>query len=130
MFSSATYRNTLKAAEESDTTIYTIKVDEAGITPEYIRKMRSYKDKVKRAEDYMNGLALRTGGRAFKVAQIENLDATFAEVAGELVRQYVLGYSPAKPGNAGERRRIKVQVNTPDVIVRARKEVVYKPAVK
>lgn len=127
MYSSATYRSTLKDAEESDATIFTIKVDSPQLPPAFIRDMKSYQEKLKRAEDYMNSLASKTGGRAFKVAQIENLDATFAEVAAELVKQYVLGYSPSKPGAAGEKRRIKVQVNVPDAVVRARKEVVYKP---
>lgn len=126
MYSSATYRSTLKDAEESDATIFTIKVDSPQLPPAFIRDMKSYQEKLKRAEDYMNSLASKTGGRAFKVAQIENLDATFAEVAAELVKQYVLGYSPSKPGTAGERRKIKVKVNISDAVVRARKEVVYK----
>lgn len=126
MFSSATYRSTLKDAEESDATIYTIKVDSPSLPPGFIRNMKAYKEAIARAENYMSELASKTGGRAFKVAQIENLDATFGEVAGELVRQYVLGYSPSKPGKNGERRKITVQVTTRDAVVRARKEVVYK----
>jgi VWFA-related protein len=126
MFSSATYRSTIKDAEESEATIYTIKTADAVVPPAFIRDMTSYRDKLRRAETYMNDLAEKTGGRAFRVDQIQNLDATFADVAGELVRQYVLGYSPTKLGKNGERRKIKVQVTTPGAIVRARKEVVYK----
>ena len=76
----------------------------------------------------MIDLATRTGGRAFQVEQIENLDAAFAEIAAEVVRQYSLGYTPAKPPAKNERRQIKVKVNQPDVVLRARKEVVFKMA--
>lgn len=56
-------------------------------------------------------------------------DADFggrAKVAGELVRQYKLGYYPNHTGASGERRNLKVEVSVPNAVVRARREVVYK----
>ena len=89
----------------------------------------SKKDKAKLIEKvnaYMIGLADRTGGRNFQVDQINDLESAFSSVAGELGEQYLIGYSPTKEGKDGERRRITVKVNIPNVAVRSRNEVIYK----
>lgn len=121
-------KGTLKDAEESGATIYTVKFNSQSllIVPDRIKQSKTYQDSIAKAKKYMSDLATRTGGRTFDVEKIEDLDGTFAEVASELVRQYTLGYAPAKPGTNGERRKITVKVTTPDAVVRARKEVVYK----
>lgn len=90
---------------------------------------RASKDLAKLMEKvnaYMQGLAQKTGGRSYAVNAIEDLEETFRLVAGEIGQQYTLGYYPAKPGKDGERRKISVKVNVPNVAVRSRNEVVYK----
>jgi hypothetical protein len=42
-----------------------------------------------------------------------------------LRRQYSLGYYPARQPRSGERRRIKVRVGRPDVVVQARDSYVF-----
>jgi len=121
-------KNNLRDAVEGDATIYTIKFNTPTSPPSSIAKAKWYLDEVARRRQFMIDLATRTGGRAFQVEQIENLDAAFAEIAAEVVRQYSLGYTPAKPPAKNERRQIKVKVNQPDVVLRARKEVVFKMA--
>lgn len=124
-FSGKSVRSVLRTAEENDATIFTIRSSSPQKVPDNIRRSSVYQRLANDATDFMNGLPSKTGGRAFQIDQIENLDATFAEVARELVKQYTLGYSPAQTGTDGERRKITVKVNVPDAVVRARKEVVY-----
>ena len=127
-YSNPSIKSTLKDAEESGATIYTVKFNSQSllIIPDQIKQSKPFQDRVAKAKKYMSDLATRTGGRTFDVEKIDDLDATFAEVAAELVRQYTLGYAPSKAGQNGERRKITVKVTTPDAVVRARKEVVYK----
>lgn len=80
-----------------------------------------------RAEDYALGrqylsdLATLTGGRVFRPeATPGGLTAAFEGIAEELRRQYNIGYYPEEEGKPGERRQIKVRVNRPNLIVRAR----------
>lgn len=85
---------------------------------------------IEKVDAYMNGLADRTGGRSFKVDHVADLASAFRAVAGELGEQYIIGYAPAIEGKDGERRRITVKVNVPNVAVRSRNEVIYKKAKK
>ena len=67
-------------------------------------------------------LAALTGGRSFATRDPAHLDRIAHQIATELHHQYLLGYAPSNPIGPGsnEWRRITVQVDRPDVIVRAR----------
>jgi len=68
-------------------------------------------------------LAVVSGGRSFLIRDARALDETFATIARELRYQYLLGYTPARPGHSGARewRSIRVRVKgRTDVRVRAR----------
>jgi VWFA-related protein len=78
-----------------------------------------------RADAYLNELALRTGGRLYRGNSVINISQSFAWVAEELRRQYSLGYYPKAAGKNGERRRIKVEVTRPELLVQARDSYVY-----
>lgn len=80
-----------------------------------------------RARMYLNELALRTGGRLYNGNSMLGVSQAFAHVADELRRQYSLGYYPRLNGQAGQRRRIKVRVNQPNLVVQARESYVYTP---
>lgn len=70
---------------------------------------------------YLEDLAGATGGRVFRPeATPGGLTRAFEGIAEELRRQYNIGYYPQKEGKAGERRQIKVRVNRPNLVVRAR----------
>ncbi|MBP7475085.1 MAG: hypothetical protein KA810_07475, partial [Pyrinomonadaceae bacterium] len=58
--------------------------------------------------------------------EVSDLEATFQQVSAELGQQYLIGYSPITPAKDGERRKITVNVNIPNVAVRSRNEVVFK----
>jgi VWFA-related protein len=80
-----------------------------------------------RARMYLNELALRTGGRLYNGNSMLGISQAFSYVAEELRRQYSLGYYPKEGGQAGQRRQIKVRVNQPNLVVRARDSYVYTP---
>lgn len=69
---------------------------------------------------YLESLAVNSGGRKFEADSIYNLDASFAGIAEELRRQYSLGYYPEKVGTVGERKQIRVRVDRPNLVVRAK----------
>ncbi|HEY6186794.1 MAG TPA: VWA domain-containing protein [Pyrinomonadaceae bacterium] len=72
------------------------------------------------ANAYLRALAEKTGARGYRADSIGNLSQSFGLIAEELRRQYSLGYYPKMSAQAGQRRQIRVRVNRPGLIVRAR----------
>jgi Ca-activated chloride channel family protein len=72
-------------------------------------------------QKYLLQLADKTGGRSFMAANANTIGRSFAEVAEELRRQYVLGYHPNELAHKELERKIRVKVRRPRVAVRARK---------
>ena len=103
----ATMKSTLHDAEESEVVIYTLQY---GDPP---------------AQQYLQQLAEKTGGRYFMAADANTIRRSFAEVAEELRRQYVLGYHPNEFAQRGQERKIRVKVDRQRVAVRARKSYTY-----
>ena len=82
---------------------------------------------IKTVNAYMIGLADRTGGRNFEVEQIADLESAFRGRRWRIGRTvYYRDIHPTVDGKDGERRRITVKVNVPNVAVRSRNEVIYK----
>lgn len=74
-----------------------------------------------RGRTYLTELANITGGKMFRAESTPGgLTAVFESIAEELRRQYVLGYYPENAGSAGDRKAIRVRVDRPKLIVRAR----------
>ncbi|HTK27396.1 MAG TPA: VWA domain-containing protein, partial [Pyrinomonadaceae bacterium] len=84
--------------------------DEQGTSPE----------DYKRAEEYLDILANRTGGRVYLASSLVNLADAYSKIASELREYYSLGYYPKTEGSVGKRRRITVKVDRPGTVVRAR----------
>jgi Ca-activated chloride channel homolog len=61
-----------------------------------------------------------TGGGYFELSRAEDLASTFARVAEELHRQYLIGFEPAKLDD--KMHKIEVRVKKPGMKVRTRKE--------
>jgi Ca-activated chloride channel family protein len=78
----------------------------------------------RRGDEYLHEIALESGGRFFRGDSIVGLSSAFAQVADELRRQYSIGYYPPA-GQSGQRRNIKVRVNQPDLVVKARESYIY-----
>ena len=82
-----------------------------------------------RGERYLRALADLTGGRVYEARKdLSYLRDAFSHIAEELRRQYSLGYYPKQTARTGERRRIKVRVNRPELAVRARDSYIYQPS--
>ena len=73
-------------------------------------------------------LAVVSGGRSFLIRDARALDETFTTIARELRYQYLLGYTPMKPGRSGapEWRSIRVAVKRPIGSSRARTRRIYR----
>ncbi len=80
---------------------------------------------------YLQDLADVTGGRLFRPeATPGGLTAAFEGIAEELRRQYNIGYVPTNEGKIGQRKQIKLRVDRPNLIIRARDYYVVGSAVK
>lgn len=123
--SKSNYDSTLEIAEESDTLIFPIYYNTYGRTP--IDPFWGPPPRGTTAAEYAVGrkyleeLAAYTGGRVFRPGSTPGgLAAAFEGIAEELRRQYNIGYSPDETGRPGQRKQIKVRVNRPNLVVRAR----------
>ena len=68
-----------------------------------------------------------SGGRTEVIWQPQNLDAATTGIADELSKQYFLGYPAGTDKKDGRWHSIRVEVNRPEYIVRARKGYVATP---
>lgn len=129
----ANYDSSLREAEEADTTIFPIYYNtffdnrrrNGGINSPFPqigvlnRGVTSQEYAVGR--QYLKDLADSTGGRVFNAENTAGgLTRTFESIAEELRRQYSIGYIPQETGQTGQRKQIKVRVDRPNLIIRAR----------
>ena len=123
----ANYDSTLALAEESDSLIFPIYYNTFQDTmsaqisifgpPMSGSTAREYAI----GKKYLEELAAYTGGRVFRPESTPGgLTSAFEGIAEELRRQYSIGYIPSEDGKPGERKTIKVRVNRPNLVLRAR----------
>ncbi len=72
------------------------------------------------ADEYLEQLAVRTGGRKFMATTLGNLNSAFRTIASELREYYSIGYYPSEDARPGQTRKIKVKVNVENVAVKTR----------
>ena len=77
--------------------------------------------------EYLQQLAEVTGGTLYVSEGLRNLGDAFQEIAAELSSQYSLAYSPTNKTRDGTFRRIKIETNLSDVIVRAKRGYYSQP---
>lgn len=73
-----------------------------------------------RAKASLDALTLSTGGRSWFPSGVAEIDRITPEIAHEIRNQYVLGYTPANTAAGDTFRRIRVEVNVPNLTVRTR----------
>jgi VWFA-related protein len=141
----ATYESTIKEVQESDAAVYCVAYDTSGamMGPGGMRMPGgvifgipgsggggfpggpgSSPGDYKRAGEYLHEITLESGGEYYRGDTIVGLSAAFSSLADELRRQYSIGYYPPA-GQAGQRRDIKVRVNQPNLVVKARGNYIY-----
>lgn len=72
------------------------------------------------AEEYLEDLANKTGGRMYLASSLGNLAEAFSRIASELREFYSLGYYPSNDRVQGRTANIKIRVDQPGLVVRAR----------
>ena len=137
----ATYESTLRAAEELDSLIYSIRYNtyedlgqdqnrvlSGGSTSAELRTAKGERLSVAydRADRYLRALADKSGGRPFYAANKTHLATVFSRIAQELREQYSLGYYPKNRDGSAAQRSIKLKVDAPDIAVHARRTYLYK----
>jgi Ca-activated chloride channel homolog len=119
---------------ESDTVIYPIyfetEVTSVSRTPRLFgrfgrfgrgRANRGLDQANQRARAFLQDIADRTGGRVFN-PEAQKLSEAFGQIADEMKRQYLVGFYPSEEVKAGAVHKVKVKVDRPDTIVRAKAE--------
>lgn len=124
------YDSSLREAEEADATIFPIYYNtfadnnrrNGGIFSPFPNVMGgTTRQEYALGRAYLKDLAESTGGRVFNADDSPGgLTRTFESIAEELRRQYSIGYIPQEAGQAGQRKNIKVRVNRPNLVIRAR----------
>lgn len=74
----------------------------------------------RRADQYLNDMANRTGGRVYQANTTANLAQAFSNIAAELREYYSLGYYPSEKSKTAKSHKIKVRVDKDNVVVQAR----------
>lgn len=105
--SEKTFEDTIKAAEESNATIYAIGVYSQDDL-EHDKKM------VRRSKKVLSQLAEATGGEAFYPDNLAQVTPICEQVAREIRNQYTLGYYPANTTRDGTFRPVQVKVIPPN----------------
>lgn len=72
------------------------------------------------ADNYLLGLANKSGGRLLRADTLVFLPDAFAKIAAELRTQYAIGYYPTNKTRDGLYRKIAVTTTRKNVVVRAR----------
>jgi Mg-chelatase subunit ChlD len=71
-------------------------------------------------DQYLNEIALKSGGRLYRADTLRDLPAAFTNIANELRNQYSLGYYPTNGQRDGKFRKIQVKTTRKNVVLRAR----------
>lgn len=78
------------------------------------------REEYNRADQYLNELAYRTGGRLYPASTTTNLSNAFSKIASELREYYSIGIYPREDAEKGKKYRIKVRVDREGLAVKAR----------
>lgn len=77
-------------------------------------------EEYRHAEEYLDQLSMRTGGRTYVASSLGNLADAYTKIASELREFYSIGYYPKQDRIAGKKTNIKVRVDQPGLIVKTR----------
>lgn len=80
-----------------------------------------------RAKAELDALTTATGGRAWFLTDVSEIEAVMPEIAHEIRNQYVITYNPSDTTKDGRFRTIRVEVNVPGTTVRTRSGYYARP---
>jgi VWFA-related protein len=107
-----TLEYTMKAAEQSDATIYAI-----GVFSDDDRK--NDKKMVRHSKKVLTELAEATGGLAYFPDNLDQVEVVCTQVARDIRNQYMLGYYPTNNAKDGTFRMVQVQLVPPKGLSKA-----------
>ena len=110
------FMDVMRRAQEADVMVYAIGLESRGAPT----GGGGFGGMSQGPDPGLPAIAAETGGGYFELRNTQDLGATFARVADELHRQYLIGFEPAKLD--GKMHKLEVRVKKPDAKVRARKE--------
>jgi VWFA-related protein len=122
----ATLKSTLKEVAALDAVIYVVQYCNHCEIFDVMKRQSGVWD----ANNYLEGLTERTGGRFHRAKDLKKIAQAFTSIAEELRRLYSLGYYPTLTVDSGTERQVSVKVNRKDLVVRERKTYTQKEAVK
>lgn len=93
--------------------------------PSRIPGQGTTREEYERAAEYLERMAMLTGGRIYEANSPENLYRAFSRIASELREFYSLGFYP-NDAEVGKIRELKVKVDRPGVAVRSRDSYVVR----
>lgn len=80
-----------------------------------------------RAKAELDALTTATGGGAWFLADVSQIEAVMPEIAHEIRNQYVITYNPSDTMKDGRYRTLRVEVNVPGATVRTRSGYYARP---
>jgi Ca-activated chloride channel family protein len=114
-----TFEDLLDRASEDDVTVYPIYLDtEAEVAKHFGGDTRH---QYETARSQILAVAEQTGGAVVPAAEDKQLEAAYKIVAAELHTLYSLAYAPSELKRDGKWRQIQVQINRPNVTIKARR---------
>jgi len=136
----ASFENALRAALQSQTTIYVVsntEIERAKKQSEltavlsgtsssikfnelHIQDLRLGLEALAGSERHLEQLTTATGGRLYRPSYFSDLESVYAEVASELRHQYALYYSPSNKSRNDKFRQVTVETANPSHKVSAR----------
>jgi Ca-activated chloride channel homolog len=100
------FEDTVKAAEESNATIYTIGVFSQD-------DLKNDKKMVRHSKKVLTELSEATGGESYFPANLDEVTPICEQVAHEIRNQYTIGYYPTNASRDGTFRAVQVRVFPP-----------------
>ena len=83
-----------------------------------------------KAEEYLEGMAMRTGGRVYPALTLGSLADAYAKIASELREFYSIGYYPSADRIVGKKTNVKVRVDREGLVVRSREGFIRRKDIK
>jgi Ca-activated chloride channel homolog len=109
----------IEAAVRSEAAIYTISTNTDWLAIDDASKPTKYH--LADGDKMLQMFADQTGGRSFFPYRIDDLAQSFVDIGTELRSQYYIAYAPVVPLSLGQYRKIEVQTDRKNTIVRTRK---------
>jgi VWFA-related protein len=116
--SRTTFDQLLQVVSASDTIVFPIYLD---TEVEQLKQHRTPRSAYALAREQLAELAVASGTRLYRAAELKDLDHVYKQVIGELGRIYSIGYRPTNTERDGKWRSVTVQIqDRPDFLTRTK----------